>query len=181
MVAGARIFIITGTPGSGKSTVAVALMRRFEYGLHIPVDELRERVVSGIAHPVPEWSEETSRQFGLARQAAVATCGVYAAEGFAVAIDDVIFPEEAQVLYEAPLAEYGVHKVLLRPGLETALRRNAERTNKGFNTGLLEDTTRDLHLAMGDGSFERMGWIVIDSSRMGVEETVDEVLRRCAR
>jgi chloramphenicol 3-O-phosphotransferase len=140
---------------------------------------MREWVVSGIAHPVPEWTEETSRQFRLAREAAAATARIYAVEGFAVAIDDVIFPEEAQALYEVPLAGFDVCMVLLEPDLGVALRRNAERTNKGFDTSALEETTRALHAAMGDGGFERMGWLVIDSSGMGVEETVDEVLRRC--
>src|SRR5947209_3291908 len=31
------IFLITGAPGTGKTSVATALMRRFPYGLHIPV------------------------------------------------------------------------------------------------------------------------------------------------
>ena len=53
------LFLITGTPGVGKSVTAAALMRRFPFGLHIPVDELREWVVSGISQPVPEFTEET--------------------------------------------------------------------------------------------------------------------------
>ena len=38
-------------------------MRRFPFGLHIPVDDLREWVVSGISQPVPEFTAETGRQF----------------------------------------------------------------------------------------------------------------------
>lgn len=86
------LFLITGVPGSGKSSVAKALMQRFPFGIHLPVDDLRERVVSGIAHPVPHWTTETSRQFLLARKAAIATARLYADEDFAVALDDVVFP-----------------------------------------------------------------------------------------
>ena len=64
------LFVITGTPGAGKSATAAVLMRRFPFGLHIPVDDLREWVVAGIAQPVPEFTEESGRQFRLARGAA---------------------------------------------------------------------------------------------------------------
>ena len=41
------IFLITGGPGVGKSATAATLMRRFRFGFHIPVDDLREWVVLG--------------------------------------------------------------------------------------------------------------------------------------
>jgi hypothetical protein len=46
-------------------------MRRFSFGIHIPIDDLREWVVSGMAQAVPLWTEETERQFRLARHSAV--------------------------------------------------------------------------------------------------------------
>ena len=127
------LFLITGAPGAGKTATAAALMRRFPFGLHIPVDDLREWVVSGISQPVPEFTEETGRQFRLARGAAAQVAATYADAGFAVAIDDVIHEPDAEVLV-APLAPRTVHKILLQPSLEVALARNADRTNKGFDT-----------------------------------------------
>jgi chloramphenicol 3-O-phosphotransferase len=144
------IFIITGTPGSGKSSVAAALMRRFEFGLHIPVDNLRELVVSGIAHPVPEWTDETSRQFMLARRAAAGMARLYAEAGFAVAIDDVIFPAEARDLLSGTLDGLAIHQVLLYPSLDVALERSTTRTNKDFDAAVLDTTIRELHRAIGE-------------------------------
>jgi predicted ATPase len=82
----APIYFLTGAPGAGKSTLAVALLRHFEFGIHIPVDDLREWVVSGISHPLP-WTDETSRQFILAENAACDLAIRYQDAGFAVVID----------------------------------------------------------------------------------------------
>ncbi len=171
-----RIFIITGTPGSGKTSVATGLMRRFPFGLHIPVDDLREWVISGIVHPVPVWTEEAGRQFRFARQAAAQVARIYAAGGFAVAIDDVISPSEAQELFAVPLAGYALHTVLLRPALEIALERNARRTSKAFDTEVLADPIARLYRAMDVSPYIAAGWIIIDNSTLSTEETVDHIL-----
>jgi len=172
------IFLITGTPGAGKSSVAVALMRRFPLGLNIPIDDLREWVVSGGASPVPVWTDETTRQFHLARKSAAQIARLYADAGFAVAIDDVIFPAEAQAVYAAPLSTYSVHKILLKPDIEIALARNASRTNKSFDTAGLAGIIRQIHDAMPVSVFTRAGWIVIDSTHLTLDGTVDDILRR---
>jgi len=112
------IFLLSGVPGAGKTSVAAALMRRFTSGLHIPIDDLREWVVSGIAHPLPTWTDETGRQFRLARQAAAHMACLYVDAGFAVAIDDVLYPDAARELIASHLVGHAVGKVLLQPTVE---------------------------------------------------------------
>lgn len=175
------IFVITGTPGSGKTSVARALAGRFPFGLHVPVDDLREWVVSGLAHPVPSWTAETGRQFRLARRAAAQLARLYAEAGFAVVVDDVIFPAEARELFAEPLAGLPVHQILLRPSLDVALARNAARTTKGFEPALLADTIRGLHSAMGEPVWAEARWLVVDSSWLSVAATVDAILGRLDR
>lgn len=170
------IFIITGTPGAGKTTVATALMQRFPFGLHIPCDDLRGWVVAGNAPPVPTWTAETERQFRLSRRTAVEMATRYADAGFAVAIDDVIF-EAAYTEQFAPwLVGYTVCKVLLAPNREVALQRNLTRTNKDFDTSLLNDTTRQLHGELLAANWPADGWHIIDSSHQSIAETVDAIL-----
>ena len=171
------IFIITGTPGAGKTTVSTALMQRFAFGLHNPCDDLRGWVVAGNAPPVPVWTDETERQFRLSRRTAVEMAARYAGAGFAVAIDDVLF-EAAYAEQCAPhLTGHTVCKVLLAPSREVALHRNATRTNKDFDTAFLSDTTRQLHGELLAANRPADGWQVIDSSDQSVTETVDAILR----
>jgi chloramphenicol 3-O-phosphotransferase len=171
----ASIFLITGTPGSGKSSVARALLQRFDSGLHLPVDDLREFVVSGIAHPVPNWTEETGRQFKLARMGAASTAKLYASNGFAVVIDDVISSEDVSSLFEPAFVEFNFHKILLQPKLEVALERNRTRSNKNFDPGFLEEPIRNIHAWMSKQELPN-DWLKLDSSKHDLEQTVDVIL-----
>lgn len=173
----ASIFLISGTPGSGKTSLSRALLQHFEFGLHLPVDDLREFVVSGIAHPINP-TPETTRQFRLARVAAMQTAQIYANQGFAVAIDDVIFPHDAAKLEQDFLAGFKVHKILLRPNLEVALFRNASRENKTFDTTILEPVIRDLYANMKPEAFQNAAWIVLDSSDLSLQTTVRLILEQ---
>jgi chloramphenicol 3-O-phosphotransferase len=165
------IFVVSGSPGAGKSSVSRALAQRFPRGVHVPVDDLRELVVSGIAHPVPDWTDETTRQFRLARENAASIAKTYAREGFAVVLDDVIVPPDD------PFSVLEPSRVLLRPTLETLLSRNVSRTNKTFDPSFLESTIRGLHNALENvPTHELEGWFVLDSSQLEVEETVDRIL-----
>lgn len=171
------IFLITGVPGAGKTSVAAALMQRFPRGLHIPVDDLREWVVSGIAHPLPAWTDETERQFRLARQAAAQTARLYADAGFAVAIDDVIYPPAAQALIAAHFAGYRVGKVLLQPDVNVVLARNTRRTTKDVDTSTsLAEFIPAIHRALTEANFADAGWLVVDSTNLNLDQTVDQIL-----
>ena len=82
------IYLIIGPPAVGKSTTSRALAGRFPRSIHIPVDDLRNMVVNGLALPAAEWGDELSRQVALARNAVIAMALAYRQAGFTVVIDD---------------------------------------------------------------------------------------------
>ena len=172
------IFLLTSPPGAGKSTLADLLVKEFPFGMHIPVDNLREWVISGRADPVPIWTEETSRQFRLARQSAALLARKYAQAGFAVAVDNIIFPEEVARLFEKPLKGLSLNKILLLPSLETYLARNLERTNKAFETSILINIIQNLRKTLQTQPFAEYGWQIIKSDGQSAGETARQILQQ---
>lgn len=177
----APIFLMTGPPSAGKTTVAKGLLQMYPLGLHIPVDVLREDwVVSGLAHPAQLWTDETLRQVRLSRQAVAKLACMYSDEGFAVVIDDFLFPADIQVFFTEVFVNNPVYKVLLLPSLETCMQRNAERVTKNFDTSVLTNLLQTSHpIMMDDSAFPKEGWIVVDSSDLTVDQTVQAILKGC--
>jgi hypothetical protein len=78
------------------------LCRRFQKGIHVPVDDLRAFVVSGGVSPLTEWTAETARQSALSRKAASVLAAAYSEAGFAVVIDDVVREADMDQFSPAP-------------------------------------------------------------------------------
>ena len=169
------IFVLSGPPASGKSTMAPALLQNYPHGLHIPVDTLRNWVASGKSDPIGSWDDETEHQFRLARQGAAQLAITYADAGFAVAIDDVITPEHFQSHYAPHFEESQPFQVMLLPQVDVARARNAMR-RKDENTSSLNDLILNWHNHVSQFDLASLGWHVIDGSGLSVEETVSEIL-----
>lgn len=167
------IFIVSGPPASGKTTLCAALLSRFERGLHIPVDDLRLWVVQGLSDSVP-WTEETERQFQAAEESACAVARRYHADGFAVAVDHCRNPERLDAVTSGGLASLAVVKVLLLPSLDINLERNRNRTNKAFDPEVLTETIRFTNDAYRRSMSS--GWLTLDNSSLSPAETADLIL-----
>ncbi|MER5206363.1 AAA family ATPase [Streptomyces sp. NPDC002825] len=171
--------LLIGPAGAGKTTVARHwAQRRRVPTAHISLDDVREWVCSGFADPQSGWNEHSEAQYRLARR----TCGFAArnflANGISCILDDAVFPDRPVVglggwkRHVGP----GLLPVVLLPGLEIVLERNAERSG---NRRLSDEEVAAIHGRMA--GWYGSGLPIIDNSTYDVETTarvLDDVLAR---
>jgi len=171
--------LLIGPAGAGKTSVARywADHRRVPTA-HISLDDVREWVRSGFADPQSGWNDHSEAQYRLARR----TCGFAArnflANGISCILDDAVFPDRPVVglggwkRHVGP----GLLPVVLLPGLEVVLERNAERSG---NRRLSDEEVARIHGRMA--GWYGSGLPIIDNSQLDVAATahvLDEVLTR---
>ncbi|MBX7550140.1 Pro-rich N-terminal domain-containing protein [Streptomyces sp. NPDC004232] len=171
--------LLIGPAGAGKTSVAKfwADHRRVPTA-HISLDDVREWVRSGFADPQSGWNDNSEAQYRLARR----TCGFAArnflANGISCILDDAVFPDRPVVglggwkRHVGP----GLLPVVLLPGLDIVLERNAERSG---NRRLTDEEVARIHGRMA--GWYGSGLPIIDNSQLDVPGTarvLDEVLAR---
>ncbi|NML53601.1 ATP-binding protein [Streptomyces sp. R302] len=171
--------LLIGPAGAGKTTVARHwATRRPVPTAHISLDDVREWVCSGFADPQSGWNEHSEAQYRLARR----TCGFAArnflANGISCILDDAVFPDRPVVglggwkRHVGP----GLLPVVLLPGLEVVLERNAQRAG---NRRLSDEEVAAIHGRMA--GWYGSGLPIIDNSALDVDSTarlIDEALAR---
>ncbi|MEP7134791.1 MAG: AAA family ATPase [Chloroflexota bacterium] len=168
------ITLITGAPGSGKSTVGRLVAEHFPKSLLINVDHLREMMVSGFASPADGWSEVAYQQFQRARTTAIYMAQLYASQGVDVVIDDVCVPYMFADHYTALFENSQAQRILLMPKLETLIERIKQRGNQWDH--VLVEVVPEIYSYLDP--MPKDGWIVLDSSAWTIEQTVQKVLSR---
>ncbi|MEU7470904.1 Pro-rich N-terminal domain-containing protein [Streptomyces sp. NPDC044984] len=171
--------LLIGPAGAGKTSVAKywADHRRVPTA-HISLDDVREWVRSGFADPQSGWNDHSEAQYRLARR----TCGFAArnflANGISCILDDAVFPDRPVVglggwkRHVGP----GLLPVVLLPGLDIVLERNAERSG---NRRLSDEEVARIHGRMA--GWYGSGLPIIDNSQLDIPETariLDDVLAR---
>ncbi|MET9512307.1 Pro-rich N-terminal domain-containing protein [Streptomyces flavidovirens] len=171
--------LLIGPAGAGKTTVAKHWARhRRVPTAHISLDDVREWVCSGFADPQSGWNDQSEAQYRLARR----TCGFAArnflANGISCIVDDAVFPDRPVVglggwkRHVGP----GLLPVVILPGLEIVLERNAQRSG---NRRLSDEEVARIHGRMA--GWYGSGLPIIDNSQYDVPTTarvLDEVLAR---
>ncbi len=164
------VWLITGIPGAGKSTVSRELARQFPSSAHVEVDLLRDMVVSGNLGPGQEPLTESDRQLALGAHNAALLADSLMDAGFTPIVDDVVLQLQL-ARYREVLTRWPLRLVVLAPPVGVALQRDRGRAEKHV-ANRFSYLDAELRKQMQDWGL----WL--DTSGMSVAETVEAIIRR---
>jgi adenylate kinase family enzyme len=122
-----EVIVVSGPPGSGKSTVARLLSELYDPSALVVGDVFFSFLARGAIDP---WLPEADAQNRVVLDAAAAACGRLA-EGCTVVYDGVLWPP---YLWEfTKLVGRPIHYAVLLPSLEVCLERVRTRTGHPFS------------------------------------------------
>ena len=128
-----EVVIVSGPPGSGKTTVSAALASGYEHGVHLESDWFFRSIRSGFVSP---WLPEAHSQNAAVMVVATDAAAAYADAGYTVVWDGIVGPWFLDLV--APrlgAREIRVQYLVLRPKRVTASHRVRDRGDTPETSG----------------------------------------------
>lgn len=161
-----HIAIISGSPGSGKTTVAETLARQpGSAKAHVHSDDFWGNIKHG---HIPPWLPESDAQNRMVMQIAADVSGRYAEHGYFVALDGVVRPFWLPAFFALG---HPLHYIVLRPPVEEAVARCTARGGDSLTDPVV---VADLHAQFAElGDYQRH---VLPVGGLDRTQTLDAVI-----
>ena len=170
---GKRIVIISGPPGSGKSSVSKRLAEDSVYDrtVHMHTDDFYRYIRKGYVSP---WLSEAYEQNTVIIEAFAASVKEFAAGGYEVIVDGVLGPWFLDPWVVLVQSGFDVRYIILRPDEQTTISRAVSRKDDTALTDV--DAVKHMWQAFSDlGAYESH---VIDTTHQDIDETVALIQKR---
>lgn len=164
-----HVVVLTGAPGSGKSTVARQLADRLARSVHLHTDDFWHYIRQG---RIAAYRPEAHRQNQVVIDVVVQAAFGYAQGGYQVIVDGIVGPWFLQPFCDVShTTGVPLHYLVLRPDEATTLHR---ATSRGNDALLDPAPVRQLHR-----QFSFLGELephAIDTTQLTIDQTVDAAL-----
>lgn len=162
-----RIVIITGSPGTGKTTASARAAKEsgMEKSVHMHTDDFYHYLSKGA---IPPQLPESNEQNLIVIEAFLEAAKRYVRGGYDVIVDGIIGVWFLEPWLKIVQEGYEVHYIILRAGKDQTMKRAVERSKLDRETNMeLVETMWEQFTDLGDYESN-----VIDTTNLSIEETV---------